>query len=227
MDRHLQKIKRAYDLTVEEHQKGLDPLRNVPEDIRITPFFQSFSSGIKSYNSGSPEIKEYLAPGQGMKFLDAGCSANLINYRLYKWPSTYYGVDISASLIEAMQRFAAAQQLTIGDLKAAEIARLPFPNDFFDIAAVIGILEYCRLPYGRKAIKELARVLKPGSRIVLDIPNRTHPFAKDMARLEKFLERPNFLHIRSRFENVLAESFHIEKVDDSGVMIMYFVRKSG
>jgi SAM-dependent methyltransferase len=224
MDKHLEKVRQAYDRTVEEHRKGLNPLRNVPGELRKTAFFQSFSSGTSTFNSGSPDIREFLLPEQGMKFLDAGCSANLVNYHLYEWPSTYYGIDISPALIAAMQRFAAAQQFSIGDLKVAQIARLPFPDDFFDIATVIGVLEYCRLPYVRKALKELARVLKPGARMVLDIPNRHHPFARDMARLEKFLERPNFLHMRSRFETALSASFRTDKADDSGIMIKYFVR---
>ncbi len=226
MDKHLLKIKRAYDLTVAERRHGLDPLRNVPQELRQTPFFQSFSSGTVSSNSGSKDIEDYLAPQPGMKFLDAGCSANLVNYRLHEWPSLYFGVDISPALIEAMQHYAAARHLRIGELHTAEITRLPFPNDFFDIAAAVGILEYCRLPYVRKVLKELARVLKPGARMVLDIPNRAHPYARDMARLEKFLERPNFLHSRQRFEAALAESFVTDKVDAAGVMIKYFARKS-
>jgi hypothetical protein len=39
--------------------------------------------------SNQPEDKIFLNPKRGMKFLDAGCCANLYLYRFDKWPSTY------------------------------------------------------------------------------------------------------------------------------------------
>jgi len=225
MDKRLLQIRKAYDLTVEQHRRGINPLDNVPDDIRHSSFFQSFRSGSISSNSAAPDIKEYLQPQTGMRYLDQGCSANLVNYHLYEWPCIYYGVDISPALIEAMRNFATGHHLHIGTLQVAEISKLPFPDRFFDIASTIGVLEYCSLPYVRKALKELARVLHPGSRTVLDIPNRAHPDARDMSRLERFLERPNYLHSRPRFELAMSDDFIMDKIDDSGVMIKYFVRR--
>jgi hypothetical protein len=37
-DRQLQKVRKAYDLTVEQYQKGISPLDDLPEDIKDTPF---------------------------------------------------------------------------------------------------------------------------------------------------------------------------------------------
>jgi SAM-dependent methyltransferase len=225
LDKQLTQIRKAYDLTVEQYRQGINPLDNVPDDIRHSSFFQSFQSGNISSNNAAPDIKEYLQPEIGMRYLDQGCSANLVNYHLYEWPCTYYGVDISSALIEAMRNFTTSHDLHIGTLQVAEISKLPFPDQFFDIASTIGVLEYCSLPYVRKALKELARVLHPGSRTVLDIPNRTHPYARDMVRLERFLERPIYLHSRPRFELVISQNFIMDKIDDSGVMIKYFVRR--
>ena len=105
MDDQLEKIRKAYDLTVEQFRKGIDPMESVPDDIRNTDFFQSLDSASK-LNSSAIDIREFLSPEKGMKFLDAGCSANLANYNLGEWPSTYYGVDISPALIEAMKGYA-------------------------------------------------------------------------------------------------------------------------
>jgi SAM-dependent methyltransferase len=225
LDKQLAQIRKAYDLTVEQHRQGINPLDNVPDDIRHSSFFQSFRSGNISANNAALDIKEYLQPAIGMRYLDQGCSANLVNYHLYEWPCPYYGIDISPALIEAMRTFVISHHLHIGELQVAEISKLPFPDQFFDIASAIGVLEYCSLPYIRKALKELARVLHPGSCAVLDIPNRAHPYARDMARLERFLERPNYLHSRSKFELALSDNFVTDKIDDSGVMIKYFIRR--
>jgi SAM-dependent methyltransferase len=224
MDRQLKQVSRAYDLTVKQYRQGSDPYRDVPDEIRNSPFFRSVVSGGSSSNSASPDVREYLRPKPGMRFLDAGCAANLANFRLDQWPCIYYGVDISPALISAMKSFAARHKMAIGGLHVAEVSRLPFADDFFDIASVVGVLEYCPLPYIRRALRELHRVLRPGSRAVLDSPNRSHAYARDMARLEKSLGRPIHLHFRSKLEAALAEAFSLERVDDSGVMIKYFVR---
>jgi SAM-dependent methyltransferase len=224
MDKRLQQVRKAYDLTVEQYKKGIDPLRNIPQELKETAFFKSFSAGGSSANSAALDIRDYLKPGSGMRFLDAGCSANLVNYRLHRWPSTYYGIDISPALIDAMKRFVTQNKLVIGGLQVAELSRLPFEDNYFDIAAAIGVLEYCPLPYIRKSLRELHRVLKTDGRAVLDVPNRDHPFVRDMTRLEKFLGRPNYLHFRDKFEAALSGYFHIDTVNDTQIMLKYFVR---
>ena len=223
MDNQLEKIRRAYDLTVEQFRKGIDPLESVPDDIRNTDFFQSMSS-VSNMNSAAADVREYLSPETGMKFLDAGCSANLANYSLGKWPSTYYGVDISPALIAAMKGYAEINNISIGGLYIADISSLPFENSFFDIAAVIGVFEYCTLEYIAQALHELHRVLKSRAKAVIDIPNSNHPHTADMQELETYLGRPIFIHLRLDFEKVLESTFHIDKTDDSQVMIKYFVR---
>ncbi|HEY96166.1 MAG TPA: class I SAM-dependent methyltransferase [Dehalococcoidia bacterium] len=223
MDDQLEKIRGAYDLTVEQFRKGINPMESVPDDIRNTDFFQSIHSAT-NINSAAADIREYLSPEKGMKFLDAGCSANLANYNLGEWPSTYYGVDISPALIDTMKNYAEANNILIGGLYVADISSLLFENSFFDIAAVIGVLEYCTLDYLSLALQELHRVLKPDAKAVIDIPNPDHPHATDMQRLETFLGRPNFLHPRLDFEKLLKSLFSINKSDDSQVMIKYFVR---
>lgn len=37
MDRQLDRIRQAYDLTVDQHRRGVDPLDLVPADLRNSP----------------------------------------------------------------------------------------------------------------------------------------------------------------------------------------------
>lgn len=224
MDRQLDRVRKAYDLTVEQYNKGINSLDDVPEEIKNSPFYTSLIADRRILSSAAPDIREYLTPKHGMRFLDVGCCANIVNYHLDRWPSIYYGIDISPGLISAMKDFVGRKRISIGGLHVADVSRLPFDDNFFDIAAVIGVLEYCTLKYIREALLELNRVLRSKSRAVLDIPNQNHPHARDMARLGKHLERPIFLHNRSAFEKLLTPLFLTEGIDDSRVMIKYFVR---
>lgn len=224
MDKLLAQIQKTYDLTVEQYKKGIDPLTNLPEEIKNSPGFERIIRDKNQLNSGAKDIKEFLEPKSGMRFLDAGCCANIVNYRLDKWQSIYYGVDISPKLINAMRNFVRQENISIGGLWVADISKLPFKDNFFDIAAVVGVFEYCALEYINESLVELKRVLKPKAKLVLDIPNSEHPDVNIMFKIERFLGRPNIPISRASFEKIIKPLFAIEQINDSRVMIKYFVR---
>ena len=220
----LDRIRRAYDLTVEQYVKGVDPLDSLPDEIANLPGYAEITNNI-DLGSGAPDIKEYLHPEKGMRYLDAGCCANLIIHRLDRWPSVYYGVDVSPALIRAMRTFAEKNDITVGALQIADVSNLPFDDGFFDIASLIGVLEYCTMEYTEIALIELSRVLKPNAKMVLDTPNLQHPHVQTMFALEEYLGRPNIPKERKTFERLLDRLFVTESVDDSLVMLKYFVHK--
>jgi len=222
----VKKIRKAYDLTVEQYHKGIDPLKEVPEDFKNSPDFKALMKNADPSTTGGNafENKEYLKPKKGMRFLDAGCGANLAVYEFYKWPSIFYGVDISTALISEMRKFIKKNSLQIGDLYVAEIISMPFEDNYFDIALLIGVLEYYSLEYTKKALEEMNRVLKPSAKLVVDIANLMHPHVDIMFKLEAYLKRPNIPKSREDFEKILKPLFLIDKIDDSKVMLKYFLR---
>ncbi len=221
----MERVAKAYDLALVQYRAGADPMSEIPADIRNNPDFAAFLEENREHcNSGNPDIRAYLDPQPGMRFLDLGCSANLANYRLGEWPSEYYGIDISAALIGAMQVFVRKEDLAIGGLVTGDISDIPCNDGFFDIAACIGVLEYCTLDYIEEALQELHRVLKPGGRIVLDIPNHRHEHYRLMIATEEALGRPLMEYSREEFEEVLTPLFVADDILDKYVMIKYFVR---
>ncbi|MGB3478169.1 MAG: class I SAM-dependent methyltransferase [bacterium] len=228
LDKELDRIRKAYDLTVEQHGRGIDPFDTLPEDFKNSSDFIAFRKEMeaKKCSSSDPEIEEYLKPASGMRFLDVGCCANLANYRLDRWPSTYYGIDISPALIRAMEKFVSRENISIGGLWVADVANLPFDDNFFDIVSMIGVLEYCTIEYCKRALQELHRVMKGQAKMVLDIPNLEHPYVSVMFQLEEYLERPNIPKSRSTFKRILTPLYTIERADDSQVMLKYFIRST-
>jgi SAM-dependent methyltransferase len=225
-NKEVQHIRKAYDLTVEQYKKGIHPFKDVPDDFKSSQEFKNFMNDSDPSLSGSnaPENKEYLAPEKGMRFLDAGCGANLANYKFHEWPSVFFGVDISPALIDEMKRYVSEHHIRIGGLHVAEIAHLPFEDSSFDIGLLIGVLEYYSLQYTKRALEEMNRVLKPSAKLVVDIANLGHPHVNIMFKLEEYLNRPNIPKSRRDFEKILIPLFMIDKIDDSKVMLKYFVR---
>ena len=221
------RIRNAYDSTVRDFKAGINPLAAVPKKFKKSRAFKAFLKETDPAVTGSsaPELKDFLQPASGKKCLDAGCCANLATKRFDKWPSVYFGIDISPVLIFAMKEFAVEAGLKIGGLEIAEIKELPFPNKFFDMAMVIGVFEYVSMDYAALALEELCRVLKPGARMVLDLPNLAHPQVETMFQLEEYLQRPNIPKSREEFECCLTPFFSIIKTDAKHVMLKYFVQK--
>jgi SAM-dependent methyltransferase len=55
-----------------------------------------------------------------------------------------------------------------GEVLLGDVTRLPFPDQFFDLVICSEVLEH--LPDDATAIRELARVLKPGKNLVVSVP---------------------------------------------------------
>ena len=223
----LKRIAKAYDRTVADFHRGLDPLDSLPDNLRNSAALKALFADAASCNSGATENRDYLDPRSGMRFLDIGCAASLVNYDLGSWPSLYYGVDVSADLVEAMRSYAAEQRLSVGGIHVAHLADLPYENEFFDIAAAIGVLEYCPFDYVISGLGELRRVLRPGARVVVDIPNPESEHLGTMLQLEECLGRRAIVHARGGFERELIKLFEIQRVEDAHVMVKYFVTREG
>jgi ubiquinone/menaquinone biosynthesis C-methylase UbiE len=224
--KQFEKIQKAYNATVRDFLAGIGPMDSVPDKFKNSKAFKAFLKETDPEVTGSsaPDIKAFLQPSPGEKCLDAGCCANLATKRFDKWPSIYFGIDISPDLIRAMSKFVYEANLKIGGLVIAEIKNIPFPDNFFDLAMVIGVFEYVSMDYAAESLKELHRVLSPGARIVLDLPNLSHPHVKTMFQLEEYLQRPNIPKSREEFESYLNPLFSIEKTKEKYVMQKYFVR---
>jgi SAM-dependent methyltransferase len=204
--------------------KGVDLYKQLPASITGHPAYAFLATG-GDCSSGNPAIRKFLAPVSGDRFLDLGCCVNIINHRLHEWPSAYYGVDVSPENIGLLKRHVAAKGIAVGGLHAGRIDRLSFTDGYFRIAACVGVLEYYPLEYAEAALREARRVLAPGGRFYVDIPNIGHPGFPAMQRIEEHMGRPIMLKIMGfEFEKHLDGLFAAEVVDLSRVMAGYFLR---
>ena len=221
MEQQLELIAKSYDKAIEFGKQGIDLYKDLPEYITNDPDFSKWSN--EEGGSSCNHIKEYLAPQANMKLIDLGCSLNLMFRGYDTWPSTYYGIDISSKTIELLHHFVAEKQLPIGSLVCGSIHETPYEESYFDIAACIGILEYYEKDFVKTAIKEMHRIIKPGGKLVLDIPNIGEPICRIMMLIEEHLERPDrFDMLYPEFEEMIKDYFGIEKVIE-GAMMQYFL----
>ncbi len=104
-----------------------------------------------------------LGPISGLRILDAGCGtgANLRFLRRYGKP---IGIDLSKEAL----KFAASRRpewLTLGT-----VSNLPFADSSFDLVTSFEVLYHLAVQDDMDALRELARVLKPGGWLLVRVP---------------------------------------------------------
>lgn len=224
-DDRIAKVSASYDRTIEFGHRGVDLYAELPERILALPGYREFSEA-SGCGSDHAAIRRFLDPRPGMKFLDLGCSANIIMHRLHEWPAEYFGIDSSGETIRLLERYSAREGLKIGGVRQGMIHAMPFPGESFEIAACVGVLEYYPPEYAAEVLPEVRRVLKPGGRFYVDIPNVEHPACPVMEAVEAHMGRPIVLKVRrEEFEKLLAGVFHVREADASRLMTGFYLEK--
>lgn len=228
----LEKVAASYDRAIEAGRGAGNPYENLPPHIKEHPHYHLWQKCVQGGASDSArgEIRGFLAPERGMRFVDLGCCLNFMLAGYKDWPSLYYGVDISARTIDLLRSFARKNSLVAGDFLCASMHNTPYPDDFFDIGACVGSLEYFERDFVRQSLLEFHRIMRAGGRFVLDIPNVGSGEAQVAALVEEYLGRPDKFDLNpGEFESLLGDFFAVRKKEACGAMIQYFltVKKTG
>jgi len=124
-------------------------------------------------------FREHFPALEGLRILKTDLWDEAKNTRILAWASRQgaraYGIDISEpTVIQARAAFdGRALQGAIGDVRA-----LPFRDDSFDAIYSMGTIEH--FAETERAVEEMARVLKPGGRAIVGVPNRYDPFLRPL-----------------------------------------------
>lgn len=134
-----------------------------------------------------PAVHEMLAAWPAsLRVLDAACGTGRHTVYLAELGHDVTGVDASPSMLE----YAAAKRPDL-PLVEGTIDALPFPSDSFD-AAVCALL-FDHLPHIDDAIGELARVVRPGGRLLISNIHPTMALLGANAAFRDASGDPNFM----------------------------------
>lgn len=138
------------------------------------------------------KVLALLAPKQGERALDIGCGPGLTTEALAHAVGAQgyvLGVDIAPPMLAmAKRRCASLAQVEFG---MADVTRLPYQDNSFDVALASQVYEY--VEDVDQSLRELARVIRPGGRVVLvDTDWESCVWAShDEARMRRVIETWN------------------------------------
>jgi len=108
-------------------------------------------------------IVELLQDPAGKTNLDIGADNGVISYLLRRRGGRWHSADLDASAVESIR------QLVNENVYQLDGARTPFPSGTFDQVVVVDYLEH--LPDDAAFVQELRRILKPGGRVIINVPH--------------------------------------------------------
>lgn len=131
--------------------------------------------------------------------LDVACGPGILAARLAADAGSVVGVDLVPTMLERARRECRARGVENARFLEAEAESLPFPDAAF--SAVVSRLALHHLPDPQAALREMARVTRPGGRVVIaDLRGADDP---DEAALHDALETlrdPSHVHVLPRGE---------------------------
>jgi ubiquinone/menaquinone biosynthesis C-methylase UbiE len=109
-------------------------------------------------------ILDLMGNIEGAYILDVGCGDGALVCAAASRGAEVTGVDPDPAMLAAARTRADKDGITAAFLEG-RIERLPFPDAAFDVVVSITVL--CFVPDASAAVREMARVLRPGGRLAL------------------------------------------------------------
>jgi ubiquinone/menaquinone biosynthesis C-methylase UbiE len=151
-----------------------------------------------------------VAPG---KVLEVGVGTGK-NMPYYPPGTEVCAIDLSDRMLRQAKKRATRERIAV-DLRVMDVQQLAFPDDSFDTA--IGTFVFCSVPDAVAGLRELARVVKPGGKILLlEHVRLDRPvIGRLMDWLNPLVVRMVGANIdRRTVENVARAGLGIDSVDD-------------
>ncbi len=111
-------------------------------------------------------VRRWADPAGG-RVLDVGCGVGMYTAAFLRATPHVFGVEVEAERAREARGRAAGVTQAVGE-------RLPFADGSFDLVFSHEVLEH--VADDRACAVEMARVTRPGGRIVIFVPNRLYPF---------------------------------------------------
>jgi len=152
------------------------------------------------------ELVRALGPADGLRGLDLGSDNGVVSLLLRERGGSWASGDLTEEAV------ASIRSLVGDDVHLVAGDRLPFPDAAFDRVVVVDMLEH--VPDEAGFARELARVTRPGGRLVVNTPHLKHTALRRVRHALGQTDQKHG-HVRpgytpARLRELLAPAFELE-----------------
>jgi SAM-dependent methyltransferase len=106
-------------------------------------------------------VIEQLDLPSDARILDAGCGSGRNMVELARH-GVVTGIELAGASV------AVARARGVGEVSAGSVEDLPFPDDAFDFAVTLDVIEH--IEHDHRPLSELRRVIRPGGQLLVTVP---------------------------------------------------------
>lgn len=166
-------------------------------------------------------FKRLVKVKSGEIVLDVATGTGIFLIEMAKDGAICYGIDASPKMLEQLKCKIKQHGLegNVKEIRVCEADKLPYQDNLFDWVTCIGMLEYYPIEYAETVLSEIRRVLKPGKRCFIDIPDPNNKEAQSREYVYKY-------DLRSFKDMINQIGFEIMARNIAGWMIQYLLANS-
>lgn len=168
-------------------------------------------------------VLDLLGAASAKTVLDVGCGDGAFSSELARRGGTVTGLDADAIMIGSAQERAQRERARFG-LVLGSAEHLPFHDAAFDLVVAVTML--CFLRNAEQAVEEMARVLKPGGRLVIGELGRVSLWAVHR-RMRGWFGNPVWRAVRFRTAPQLRQLLSAAGLDVTAVRGAVYYPPSG
>jgi len=143
------------------------------------------------------------------RILDAGCGNGRHVIFFAEQGFDVYGIDISKEAIEIANAWLAKKGLK-AKLKAGDIEKLPFEDEYFDVVISYGVLDHIPFSKAKKAIEEIKRVCLTNGYIYITLRSTED---SEYGRGEK-VDHNTFVLQKGYEKGIIQHFFDLEEIKE-------------
>jgi ubiquinone/menaquinone biosynthesis C-methylase UbiE len=117
------------------------------------------------------ELLDFIDPHASDVVLDAGCGTGVNIILLHSRVRRVLGLDYAAAAVTRCQKRLAAQRITNAEVSQGDITATKLPPASVDRIVCMSVLQYVDDNQVQRALREFARLLRPGGTLILHVKN--------------------------------------------------------
>lgn len=186
--------------------------RQAPEELSLPASYERWRESPLGRITDRLEeqlLLELIGDPAGLDVLDVGCGDGSLLNMLAQRGSLAVGIDSDPRMLRAAARRANAMSSSIR-LVYGKAETLPFADASFDRVVAVSML--CFVSDAGRAIREMARVLRPGGRLVMGELGPSGVWTM-VRRIRGWLGHPTWANVRYRSARELAGLFEAQGLE--------------